>query len=32
MVFFTRDNKNKEMMMFNTKFDQRDLTGHSGKF
>lgn len=32
MIFFTRDNRNKDNKMFHSKFDNRDLTGHSGKF
>ncbi len=32
MIFFTRDSKNKDTKLFVSKFDLRDLTGHSGKF
>ncbi len=32
MVFFTRDNKNKDIKLFNSQLGNRDLTGHSGKF
>lgn len=32
MIFFTRDNRNKDNRLFNSRFGDRDLTAHSGKF